>query len=182
LAEEKKKKEEAEKAKATGDAGYADEVSEEEAERIMKEEAIRKAKLEAGEDVTDVAVPATKEEKKEEDGEEGDGKKDKGAQPNSGNGGSTEKYDWIQTLDEVTVFVKFPEKCTAKQCEVKMTNTKITAGLKGQPTVLEGEWFKKIKMDETMWSLESDGDKRILQLTLQKFEGQQWWSCVLKGD
>lgn len=33
-----------------------------------------------------------------------------------------------------------------------------------------------------MWSLESDGENRILQLTITKFEGQCWWECVIKGD
>lgn len=63
-----------------------------------------------------------------------------------------------------------------------MTNTKLTCGLKGQEPILNGEWFKKIKCDDSMWSLESEGDKRILQLTLQKFEGQCWWHCVIKGE
>ena len=33
-----------------------------------------------------------------------------------------------------------------------------------------------------MWSLESDGDKRTLQINIQKFEGQYWWHNVLVGD
>jgi hypothetical protein len=75
-------------------------------------------------------------------------------------------------LDEVTVFVPLPDKVKAANLDVKLTGTKLTAGLKGQPPILSGDWFKKIKTDDSMWSVESDGDKRILQLTLQKFEGQ----------
>ena len=107
MAEEKKRKEATDAKLASG----ATEVTDEEAEQIMKEEAARKAKLEAGED-PDLVVPVRKEEAKGEGEEEEldkDGKKkDKGQLPNSGNGGSTEKYDWNQTLDEVTVFVKCP--------------------------------------------------------------------------
>ena len=64
-----------------------------------------------------------------------------------------------------------------------MLNTTFSAGLKGQPPIVEGKWHKKIKLDgESIWTLMSDGEKRTLQLTLQKFEGQYWWNNVLQGD
>jgi hypothetical protein len=53
----------------------------------------------------------------DEDGKEGE-KKDKGAKPNSGNGGETEKYRWTQTLEEVTVFVQLPDNVASKQLDV----------------------------------------------------------------
>lgn len=137
----------------------------------MKEEAARKARLESGEPMEEEPV-AKKEEKKEDDeeGEDKDKKSNK-QQPNAGNGGTTDKYEWIQTLDEVTVFVKLPDKVKASNLDVKLSITKLVAGLKGQPPILSGEWYKKIKTDDSMWSVESDGDKRTLQLTLQKSEG-----------
>ncbi len=153
----------------TDTSATCEEVSEEEAERIMKEEAARKAAMESGEAAEEGAVDK-KEEKKKEDG---DGEKASNKQqPNAGNGGTTDKYEWIQTLDEVTVFIPLPDKIKAANLDVKLTSTKLTAGLKGQPAIVAGDWFKKIKTDDSMWSVESDGDKRILQLTLQKFEGQ----------
>jgi hypothetical protein len=91
-------------------------------------------------------------------------------------------YEWNQTLDAVTVFVLLPDKVKATSLDIKLTCIKLTAGLKGQPPILSGDWFKNIKTDESMWSVESHGDKRILHLTLKKFEGQEWWNSVLKGD
>lgn len=75
-----------------------------------------------------------------------------------------------------------PDNVTSKQLDVKILPTKLKVGVKGQELIIDGELHKKIKVDDSLWTLESDGAKRTLQLTLQKFEGQNWWDCILKGD
>jgi hypothetical protein len=48
-----------------------------------------------------------------------------------------------------------------------MTNTRIRIAVKGaSEAIIDGEWFKKIKTDDSMWSLESDGSSRTVQLTI----------------
>jgi len=128
------------------------EVTDEEAARIEKEEAAKKA----GEPVP---VPAT-EEKKAEEGEDED-EKDKGEAPNAGNGGKTEKYSWEQTLSEVTANVTIPAGTTGKMLNVVMTATKLTVGIKGKETIVEGEWYAPILKDDSLWCIETDakGDR-----------------------
>lgn len=87
----------------------------------MAEEAAKKA-----------GVPtenAGSEEVKEGDATED--KKDKGIAPNSGNGATTAKYYWEQTLSEVTAHINIPEGVTSKQLDVKLGITKFSCGLKG---------------------------------------------------
>ncbi len=55
-----------------------------------------------------------------------------------------------------------PDGIKSSNLEVKLTQTKFKAGLKGKEPIIEGDWHKKIKVDDSMWTLESDGASRIL--------------------
>lgn len=130
------------------------------------------------------AVDGSKKEDVTEDmQEEGDDKEKSNKQiPLPGNGGVTANYRWSQTLEEVTVYVPLPDNVTSKQLDVKILSNKLRVGVKGQTPMIDGEWSKKIKPDDSIWTLESDGGKRILQMTLQKADGMSWWDCVIQGD
>lgn len=97
-----------------------------------------------------------------------------------GNGGQTEKYVWHQTLEEVSVFLPLPPNTRANQLEVKLGIHEVKIGLKGKSeTLLEGKWCKKINSGESIWNIERDGEKATMNITLIKFEGKNWWNCVL---
>lgn len=55
-------------------------------------------------------------------------------------------------------------------------------GIKGQTPLIDGNLHKKIKTAESLWTLETDGAKRTLQLTLVKVDGMTWWNCIIEGD
>ena len=55
-------------------------------------------------------------------------------------------------------------------------------GLKGQAPLIDGPLHKKIKTGESLWTLEADGAKRTLQLTLSKVDAMNWWNCIIEGD
>lgn len=169
--------EEAARKKQGESTAQVEEVSEEEALRIMEEEKRKKEERE-------------REDNKEgEDEKEGEGeedkegeKKEKGMKPNSGNGGDLEKYRWTQTLEEVTVYVPLPDNVASRQLDVQMKAQQLKIGLKGQTPIIDGALHKKIKTADSLWTLETDGPKRILQMTLVKVDGMNWWNCVIEGD
>lgn len=47
---------------------------------------------------------------------------------------------------------------------------------------MEGKWHKKINGSESLWSLEKDGDKSVLVITMEKIEQKNWWKCLIEGD
>lgn len=51
-------------------------------------------------------------------------------------------------------------------------------GLKGQAPIVDGEFYNRVIVDDSFWTLE-DGD---VVLSLQKDNKMEWWKCVLKGD
>ena len=183
--EEKRKREakaaeEAAKRKQGESTAQVEEVTDEEAERIIKEQEAKKKES----DDAKMKSESPKKEGEDDEEEEGkdDKKEDKGMKPNSGNGGDLDKYRWIQTLEEVTVFVKLPDNITSKQLDIQMKASSLKIGVKGQTPIVDGSLHKKIKTGDSLWTLETDGPKRTLQLTLVKVDGMNWWNCIIEGD
>lgn len=66
---------------------------------------------------------------------------------------------------------------------VAITQKKVSVKIKNGATILEGDWHKTIKVEDSPWCIETDSKgRKILQLNLQKKEGQNWWDCVIAGD
>ena len=87
-------------------------------------------------------------------------------------------------MTEVTAYVPLPLGTSAKQLDVKIGINDFKVALKSKPTepIVEGKWYKKINPGESFWNLEKDGEKVTLQVTVDKFDGQNWWNCLIQGD
>lgn len=68
--------------------------------------------------------------------------------------------------------------------DVKITMTKLRIALKSKPNepLIDGKWCKKIHAEESFWNIERDGGKSTLQITMEKYEKQNWWNCLIEGD
>lgn len=64
---------------------------------------------------------------------------------------------------KVPLDVKFNVK--PRDVVVKITKKHLTAGIKGQPPIIDGELPHEVKMEESTWVIE---DGRILLLNLEK--------------
>lgn len=54
-----------------------------------------------------------------------------------GNGGRTEKYEWTQTLQELSVVVPVPEGSKSRDVVCDITKSKLRVGIKGQPLLVD---------------------------------------------
>jgi hypothetical protein len=77
--------------------------------------------------------------------------------------------------------VPLPAGTSAKMIDVKIAINNFSVALKSKPNecLVEGKWYKKINPGESFWNLEKDGDKVTLNVTIEKFEGQNWWKSLL---
>jgi CS domain len=91
---------------------------------------------------------------------------------------------WQQTLEEVTGFIKLPDNTKANMLDVKIGIHDFKVSMKGKPNevIVEGKWCKKINPGESFWSVEKDGNKATMNVTVEKQEGKNWWNCLLQGD
>jgi hypothetical protein len=127
-------------------------------------------------------APTMPEKKKEEDDHVR--LTDEGLQIPVGNGGSTKRYKWTQTIDETSVLIGIPGGLHGKDLEVTIKTSSLQVRtkkpLKGEDsprTFLEGTLTQKIVPDESTWSLE--GGVLVLVLCKKK---KSIWETVLEGD
>ncbi|MCL7033711.1 hypothetical protein MKW94_023342 [Papaver nudicaule] len=55
----------------------------------------------------------------------------------------------------------------------------LNVGLKGQPCVIDGDFFQSVKLDESFWTLE---DSKEIFITLSKQNQRDWWKYLVKGE
>lgn len=96
-----------------------------------------------------------------------------------GNGGTTDKYVWTQTLSELNVVIPVPPGTKTKLVNVEIKNKRLKVGLKGDTPLVDGELHKRVIVDDSFWTLE---DGREIAINLQKDNKMEWWSCVVVGD
>ncbi|KAI3888471.1 hypothetical protein MKX03_015101 [Papaver bracteatum] len=99
--------------------------------------------------------------------------------PNKGNGLDMDNYSWTQSLQEVTINIPVPEGTKSKfvACEIKKNHLKV--GLKGQPPILDGDFFQTVKVDDCFWSIE---DSKFISILLTKQNQMEWWKYLVKGE
>jgi len=99
--------------------------------------------------------------------------------PNSGNGGSTDKYDWVQTLQDCTVTIPVNPGTKSKMLDVQIKKKHLKIGYKGQEPIIDGELFEAVQIDDSFWNIV---DGKAVELTLQKVNEMEWWRSVMVGD
>ena len=52
------------------------------------------------------------------------------------------------------------------------TSKQLRVALKSKPNepIIDGKWRKKIHAEESFWNIERDGEKSVLQITMEKYE------------
>lgn len=105
---------------------------------------------------------------------------DDGSPPPVGNGGTTEKYRWTQTLKEVTMYIQLPKGTKSRQVNVSYTPTNLTVGIQGQAPLIDGKLTNRIHCDNSTWMFEAEDS--MVTIELSKVEGMSWWEGVLEGD
>ncbi len=109
---------------------------------------------------------------------------EKGLQIPVGNGGSTKRYKWTQTIDECSVLLGVPEGFRGKDLSVEMKASSVSVCSKkpledksDSRVFLEGSLVERIIPSESTWSLE--GGVLVLILYKQK---KTFWATVIEGD
>jgi len=148
------------------------EVTEEEANKIEAEEKAKKEPVK-----TEPVASAAKDDKDKDDDED---EADKGKmKPNDRNGADLDKYNWGQTLQEVELRVPLGGAYKARDLVVSIEKKHLKVGVKGQPFIIDADFPKEVKLDESTWVLE---DKKTLLLNIEKVNKMEWWNKLVESD
>ncbi|VEU42647.1 unnamed protein product [Pseudo-nitzschia multistriata] len=109
---------------------------------------------------------------------------EEGLQIPVGNGGSTPKYKWTQTIDETTVLIGVPKEFRGKDYDVSITASELSVkakrclpGEEKSRTFVEGKLVDSIRVDESTWSIEGG----VMIVTLEK-KAKKFWTAVYEDD
>lgn len=152
--------------------------------RLKKEKEEKSASASRFEEITDddeaeKATPISASPQKTSTKTEGDEDDEENGPPLIGNGGQTDKYVWTQTLQEAQVNFAVPEGTKSRQIDVEIRAGKLRVGLRGGETFVDGSLYKKVKVDDSFWTLE-DGNR--ICVYLQKDNQMEWWKTIIQGD
>lgn len=100
------------------------------------------------------------------------------------------QYSWTQTPAEVHVRLPLGPAPKARDIRLKCTGLRLEVHLSeeaagaGKPTeLLCGPLFRRVKPDETFWTVEEDPKVgRHLQIQMVKAEGLTKWECLIEAD
>merc|ERR1719369_2528872 len=149
------------------------EVTEEEAIKIEAEE---RAKKTPEKEVNSAKAEKGSEDKKDEDEDEDDKGKMK---PNSRNGADLDAYNWGQTLEEIELRVPLGGAYKSRDIVCVIEKKHLKVGIKGQPPIIDGDFPKDVKVEESVWALE---DKKSLLLNIEKVNKMEWWNQLVTSD
>lgn len=74
--------------------------------------------------------------------------------------------------------IPIPPGTKANQLSVEIKPKHLKVGFKGKAPFLEGDLCEKVKVEDSLWTIE---DRKFLQITFQKAY-EAIWKCVLVGD
>ncbi|OSX75933.1 hypothetical protein BU14_0216s0024 [Porphyra umbilicalis] len=99
--------------------------------------------------------------------------------PSAGNGSTTSRYTWTQTLTDVHVSVPLAAGTRARDLTVTIAPTHLrVVGPSG--TLLDDALHAPVKDEDAMWQV--DAAAHTLDVYLDKVQAQSWWPRVCAGD
>ncbi|KAK4110422.1 CS-domain-containing protein [Canariomyces notabilis] len=90
-------------------------------------------------------------------------------------------YRWTQTIGDLDITIPVPGNIKGKDLAVTFTKTTISAGIKGQPPILEGTLAHAIRPDDSTWTLTTtpSADTKQIEIHLDKINKMEWWPHVV---
>jgi hypothetical protein len=94
---------------------------------------------------------------------------------------ATLPYAWTQTIKDLDLTLPISASLRARDLDISLTKTHLKVAIKGQHPIIDADFHKQIKVDDSTWTLETVKVGKEVAVHLEKANGMEWWSCVVKG-
>ncbi|KAJ6782389.1 hypothetical protein PWT90_08023 [Aphanocladium album] len=91
-------------------------------------------------------------------------------------------YKWTQTIGELDINFTVPGNMKSRDLVVDIKKLKLTAGIKGQDPIINGDLPHAILVDDSTWTLSTNADgTKTVEIHLDKVNKMEWWAHVVTG-
>lgn len=94
---------------------------------------------------------------------------------------ATLPYTWTQTIKDLDLTIPISATLRGRDLDVVLTKSHLRVAIRGQNPIVDADLHKQIKMDDSTWTLETVPAGKEIAVHLEKANGMEWWSCVVKG-
>jgi len=94
---------------------------------------------------------------------------------------ATLPYTWTQTIKDLDLTIPISATLRGRDLDVVLTKSRLRVAIRGQNPIIDADFHKQIKMDDSTWTLETVPAGKEIAVHLEKANGMEWWSCVVKG-
>jgi len=71
----------------------------------------------------------------------------------------------------------------SKNLKVNIGMNKLFVQVIGQDPIIDGEFPEKINSEDSLWTLESNKEGKVIHFSITKWRDQNsWWASAIKGD
>ncbi|GAB0494576.1 hypothetical protein MMPV_005870 [Pyropia vietnamensis] len=101
--------------------------------------------------------------------------------PSAGNGSTTSRYTWTQTLSDITLSIPLPPGTRGRDVRVTFGTTSLRVTTTGSDSpLLDDPLHAAVKADDGMWQV--DAASGTLEVYLEKVDGTSWWPRAVVGE
>ncbi|KAJ3493782.1 hypothetical protein NLG97_g4510 [Lecanicillium saksenae] len=91
-------------------------------------------------------------------------------------------YKWTQTIGELDINFTVPGNLKSRDLVVEIKKLKLTAGIKGQDPIINGDLPHAVLVDDSTWTLSTNADgTKTVEIHLDKVNKMEWWAHVVTG-
>ncbi|ATY62213.1 nuclear movement nudC [Cordyceps militaris] len=89
-------------------------------------------------------------------------------------------YKWTQTIGELDINFTVPGNLKSRDLVVEIKKLKLTAGIKGQEPIINGDLPHAILVDDSTWTLSTNADgTKTAEIHLDKVNKMEWWAHIV---